>query len=124
MYILGSFTYFSDFGKVFVAFGVDNKDLASNSIEVIDLDSSQSKCDKLSKFPDQNSHNFGGLWMDDQPIICGSYAKGKSCRVLVNGSWQYKFDIVLNRTGAAVLQNPPFSSRNEKPYLLVTGGLL
>jgi hypothetical protein len=90
----------------------------TDTVEIIDLESSSPTCQNLPSFPLATLGSFGGLGFQDQPMICGGYDSNK-CYTLVENEWTPSPSLKTARYLAAV-SKPPYSSKPQK--LFVTGG--
>ena len=65
----------------------------SDDIEIIDLDSSATSCERVERFPLSVAGAIGGLDFDENPMICGGIANetkikySADCHTFKNGSW-------------------------------------
>ena len=93
----------------------------TNDVEVVDLDSSGTTCNRLPVLPFVVNGHFGGLGWADQPLICGGLNSTflKNCSSLEGNEWIPAPDMNEERAYAAVSKSP-FPNGPHK--LLVTGG--
>ena len=70
------FLFFSAFTKLLVGVGNDVINIIDD-IEIVDLASTKTKCDKMPKFPVETFGAVGGLDYNDNPLICGGGYNGR-----------------------------------------------
>jgi len=58
-----------------------------DSVEIIDLSSTETDCQPLQKFPFVNYGSVGEVGMDNKPIICGGFYNTSSCHTYSDGQW-------------------------------------
>ena len=91
------FTFEQGYFKVMVAAGMQTGAVATDSIEIIDLESSATNCSSIPVFPFIVYAPFGGLSFQNVPFICGgtssSYLYENRCYTLVNGAWNQTYTL-------------------------------
>jgi N-acetylneuraminic acid mutarotase len=114
---------FSGLTKLFVGLGSFSGNINTNTIEVIDLESTMTTCKNLPNFPLELFGSFGGLGFQDKPLICGGCYELKNvsnkCFSLEGNGWIYSSSLNRGKCFAAVSPSP-YPSSNRK--LFVTGG--
>ena len=65
-----------------VGVGFDSVEL--DEIEIIDLQSKDTKCDNMAKFPVRTLGAIGGLDYNDNPLICGGWMSQVSSKLILS----------------------------------------
>lgn len=96
---------------------------ATDSVEIIDLESPTTTCRILPDFPTNVTGAIGGLGYEDNPIICGgsvtSTSYSNKCYSLNVSEWISSPDMRSAKAFAAVSVSPNQTSTSK---LFVTGG--
>jgi hypothetical protein len=97
----------------------------SKNMEIIDLESSSTICQNLPNFSAAMEVTFGGLGLNDEPVICGGqeyrvWQHSNKCFALADNEWIVSPSLRVPRAFAAVSPSP-YPSRSQKFF--VTGGL-
>jgi hypothetical protein len=108
---------FKGFSKALVCGGYEH---STDTCQVVDLESSETTCKNLQKFPAFVWAAIGGLGLKEIPIICGGAQEkeyySNSCYSLENNSWVSSASMNTVRAYAAAAQL-------QDGKILVTGGL-
>jgi hypothetical protein len=104
--------------KLLVGVGAESG-IFSDSIEIIDLESSSSSCQNLPTFPLATLGSFGGLGFDNQPMICDGDKVNKKCFSLEGTKWVYSQSLKTARYLVGI-SSSPYPSKSQKFF--VTGG--
>ncbi len=71
--------------------------VATDSVEIIDLESSSTNCSSIPAFPYIVYAPFGGLSFQKSPMICGGSSSStlyeNRCFTLVNGVWNQTYTL-------------------------------
>jgi hypothetical protein len=93
---------------------------ATNNVEIIDLSMSSSTCQDLPNLPIATYGSFGGLILQDYPLICGrDTGDRKKCFSYKVASWQESALLKTNRVWASYSPSPFLQNPHS---LLVVGG--
>ena len=111
------------FSKILVGLGDTGDDDSTNTVEIVDLSSSSSKCKNLPNFPFPSNTPFGGLGPKQSPVICGSPVFTKYCRTFVNGMWQSFDSMIHDLFYPGILSQPQIGRNGNKLLLMATGGV-
>jgi len=75
-----------------VALGVikfgENIITETDSVEIIDLESTLTSCQPLPNYPNKVHGPIGGLGFNVEPLICGGYPNCSSCFSYQNNAWK------------------------------------
>ncbi len=95
-------------------------DGATNNVEMIDLSMSSSTCQDLPNLPKATYGSFGGLILQDYPLICGGHnGQEKKCFSYKGASWQESAPLKTGR----IYSSSSLSPFLQNPHsLLVVGG--
>jgi hypothetical protein len=104
---------FKDFSKLLVCSGLISNTAKTDTCEVISLDSPAKTCKNLPNFPEKVFEAFGGLGLNDNPVICTF----TSCYTLKNNAWASSVSLKSPRYSAVATQL-------QDGTLLVTGDTL
>ena len=110
---------FTGYTKLLVGLGIADDFVELNSIEIVDLESSSTTCQDLTRFPRNDSLAFGGLTANRLPIICGGAGVSRDCQTYENGIWTSSPSMIYARRYAAASPSP---YPNATHSLFVTGG--
>ena len=95
---------FKGFSKVLIYGGYDPYMF---NCEVIDLESSETACKSMQKYPARVYGAIGGLGFRERPIICGGFQDGvvsNQCYSLENNDWVLADSMISARWMAAAAQ--------------------
>ena len=108
---------FSGYSKILVGLG-STKSGRTNNFEIIDLESSTSKCPQVSSYPSAIYGAMGGIGMNKKPIICGGVASSyvSNCYSL-DQTWQPLASLKTALAHAAAAPSP-FKSHQ----IVISGG--
>jgi len=90
----------------------------TSNVEIIDLSMSSSTCQVLPNLPIATHGSFGGLILQDYPMICGG-SGGNKCFSHKVASWQESALLKTNRVWASYSPSPFLQNPHS---LLVVGG--
>jgi hypothetical protein len=109
--------------KLLVGLGFTS-DGITNTIEIVNIESTLTTCKNLINFPLELPGSFGGLGFLDKPLICGGRDQeqniSKKCFSLEGTEWINTSSLNSGRYWVAVSPSP-YPKKNQK--LFVTGGL-
>ncbi len=109
--------------KVLVGLGYVSGDEPTNTIEIIDLESTLTACKNLPNSQLESWGSFGGLGFQDKPLICGGYNSSpkysNKCFSLEGNEWINSSSLNTVLYQAAVSPSP-YPSNDQK--LFVTSG--
>ena len=89
-----------------VATGISNA-LATDRVEIIDLLTGETTCQKFPSFPRKVYRAAGGLSSSEDPIICGGVAPvRKECYSFVNGVWKQIGSMTEPRSDFSITKSP------------------
>jgi len=89
--------------KILVALGYKGTDLST--VEIINLNSTETVCEPLKNFPYANVASNGEIWFDNKPIICGGDRNDQSCWHYYNGQWIEGQPLIVGRTEFAMVKS-------------------
>ena len=94
----------------------------TDSIEILDLTSTEADCENFPKYPLKTAFAKGHLNREDEPIICGGYLETEvsTCHVFRQGHWMKGPPMTDARRNFALTK---FPLGNGSVDLLVTGGM-
>jgi hypothetical protein len=89
----------------------------TNTVEIVDLDSTMSKCKNLPKFPEPTAGAVGGISNNTHPTICGGGSPlSNKCHTFVDDEWRPSFEMKHEVIFGASAQ-----SANSQ-FLIISGG--
>ena len=96
-----------------VAGGMLTGTVASNVVNVVDLESTSTNCSTVAAFPSRSYGSFGGLGFDSGPIVCGGYYTtfSSKCFSMKDGGWNPTFNLTEAKRYAASVTIPGNSVR-------------
>ena len=99
--------------KVMVAGGMLTGTVASNVVNVVDLESTSTNCSTVAAFPSRSYGSFGGLGFDSGPIVCGGYftTSSNKCFSMKDGGWTPTFNLTEAKRYSASVTIPGNSVR-------------
>ena len=90
----------------------------TDTVEIIDLQSINSTCTLISKFPNSTYSAVGGLGPNERPIICDGQFSNE-CYSYINKTWSAFPSMSIRRYFSAVSKSP---YPDKSHFFLVTGG--
>ena len=83
---------FEGYTKILVALGVvkpgGNITTETDSVEIIDLESTLTSCQPLPNYPNKVYGPIGGLGFSEEPLICGGQPSISYCYYYQNNTWK------------------------------------
>ncbi len=110
---------FSGYTKILVGLG-STKSGRTNNFEVIDLESTTSKCSQVPPYPLAIEGAMGGIGINEKPIVCGGYSSTfhNNCYML-DKTWQSSHSLKTALAYGAIAPSP---FTNKSHYFILSGG--
>jgi hypothetical protein len=111
---------FSGYTKILVGLGATTSG-STNNFEVIDLESTTSKCSQVTPYPVALHGSMGGIGMNEKPIVCGGYgssAHHSECYKL-DKIWQTSISLKATIAYGAIAPSP---FTNKSHHFILSGG--
>ncbi len=83
---------FADYNKILVIGGFGDSDIDTSDVEIVDLESSKSNCQKLPVFPYVTHSGVAGIDLIGQPFACRGH--GQQCFALSQQSRESRYSTV------------------------------
>ena len=100
-----------------VATGISNT-FETDRVEIIDLLTGETTCQKFPSFPTKVYRAVGGLSCSEDPIICGGlYPPRRECYSFINGAWKPIGSLTQWRSDFSITKSP-----FKNTSLIATGG--
>jgi hypothetical protein len=117
-----NFLLLSEFTKVLVVGGRDDRFDYHRSVEVLDLKSSTTTCKIVADFPFPSTQQMGGLGFQNKPLVCGGWNRTASNKCYSLESTVWTPSASLNYARRSEGGYSAFPSQNQSRSFFVIGG--